>query len=181
MLDVNEFEKAIKKYCKKNTFQDTLDYFQSGEGSLEGFAPPIMIKRIWDEVNKANTPTPTPTKTNRTPRDVITLKMYSDNGKAVYEYIGLNEDGKQVQCKGKFKSRKLAVKLAKRTAERCNQFKRHLIFEHGREVDGPVTMEGTPIGDFCLSEDAYWAVHKELQKAKHQSEWGGGKRAWDFS
>ena len=159
---------AIQEYSKTHTLEETEEQF-----------PFFCVAPIWDEVQtetetSVNQETEMPSSVGSKAK-VITLKIYADNERAIWEYDGLNEDGSKVECKGEIKSREFAVKLAQRAAQRCNEFKCHLVFEHGRQLDTEqrsfTLNEMVGWGDLCLSPEALEAVENELRQARYQ----GGK------
>lgn len=165
----------VEEYGNTHTLEETQERF-----------PFYPVKGILEQAQaKQDEQAQTEEKT-ATAANIITLKMYGENGKALFSYDGFDRDGNRIQCQGEIASREQAAKIARRTAERCNQFQAHLVFEHGRPVVGNgeiVNFSDTveKIGDFCLSAEALQMVERELRAARYQSEWGGMTRSWNGS
>lgn len=171
-------QEIITRYAKTHTKEETLNHFMNGAGSSEiefGLAMfPRKIAEYWEEAQgneeeKAEETQPTESK-------ITNLRMYADNGKAIWEYEGFAEDGSRTTCKGEIKSRDFAINLARRTAERCNQHRSELRFDHGREIEPTGISTFAQIsnnwGDFCLSQEALAAVESELSQARYNTEAG---------
>jgi len=173
-------QKIIQKYAKNHTKQETLDYFMTGDGASQidfGLTMfPRKIAEFWQSAQDDEAETDEAEADDQPQGSkVITLRMYAQDGKALYQYVGLT-----IQCRGQITSREFAVKLARRTAERCNQFQAMLVFEHGRQSgDDDTTFQAMSAWtDHCLSREALAAVEAELKAARYQSEWGGLRRSY---
>lgn len=175
-------QEIITRYAKIHTKEETLNHFMSGgAGSSEiemGLAMfPRKIAEYWEEAQGSEEEEAAADEAQPTTESNITnLRMYADNGKAMWEYEGHAEDGSRVTCKGEIKSREFAINLARRTAERCNQHRSELRFDHGRNVEpsgySTFAQISNDWGDLCLSQEALAAVETELRQARYNTEAG---------
>ena len=162
-------QEKIKAYAKNHSRKETISYFSNGEGSYEiSMGLSLHLKAIgqyWDEAQEvAEATDETPATETETTEPGITLKMYADNGKAIWEYSGPAEDGSQMNCKGEIKNREFAVKLAQRATKRSHENKCAVDFRHGKStgMDEFLREQFTAI---CLSPAALEAVEAEIATA----------------
>ena len=157
-----ETKEQIVKFAEENGIE-------AAEARYSLFPVRGIVEQAQAEAKPEEAPKP---KAKKAPVNIVNLRMYADNGKAIWEYEGKDGSGEAVECKGQIKDKAHAVAIAKRTAQRCNEFQSHLEFDNGREVEPASTGTFQDFsrnwGDICLSQEALNAVEAELRKAKFQ-------------